>query len=141
MELSKFKPRGSEARRLLQDEAVLEVYQAFSDGCLRCFNMDITEHPSPYFTAVTLKQVRAFVLYYGRADAVGIVKELFGVAHEGRWRGEVVGKDIFSAKKRWMADKLLMEHQLQGVDDDGHVADGCSESLADIKARIKSLTA
>ena len=142
-DISKFKPRGAEAQRLLHDESILEVYQTFADGCMRCFNMDITKHMTPYFTVITLRQVRAFVQCYGRDDAKAIVSTLFGVSHEGRWRGEIVGKDIFSARKRWMADKLLLEHgQSNGEERNGteesYIPD--PEKLARVKASVRTLT-
>ena len=132
--------RSKEARRIFEDESVSHVYGIFSDGCMRCFNMDISQHQRPYLTAITARQVRAFVLHYGRDDAAGIVEELFGVGHEGKWRGQVVGVDIFSSHSRWMADKLLMEHQANIPCEEVNVSDDADRTarLEEVKARIKS---
>ena len=101
---------------ILSDQAVAEVYGAFGDGCLERYGLDISNVADPfikrnYLSTPVLRMVQSFVKQYGKENAIGIIKTLFGVAHEGAWRGEQVGKSIFMTKRRWLADELLLEHQ------------------------------
>lgn len=133
------KPRGAgSAGAILQDVDVLKVYSLFGDGCLRCYNMDIRGKRT-YESAATLKQVRSFVDDYGVEDACKVMFALFGVGHEGKWRGEAVGKSIFAKSHRWMAEKLLIEAEQMGlVEEVGFDAERNAAELERVKAGIKS---
>lgn len=96
------------AKAIMSDPDNARVMGAFGDGALRCYHMDIREKKS-YWRPTVMNQLRSFTTEYGADDAVKIVDRLFGVLHEGKWRGEVVGMGIFSQQKRWMADILLAE--------------------------------
>lgn len=134
----KGKPVAGSASAILQDESVRRVYGTFGDGCLRCYNMDIRQKRQ-FMSATTLRQVRSFIDDFGADDAIKIIKALFGVAHEGRWHGEAVGKQVFAKSHRWMAEKLLIEAEMSGtVVDDDFDAERNAIELERVKARIKS---
>lgn len=106
----------STAKMILSNESVADVYGAFGDGCMAYYGIDISDASDAfikrnYLSTPVLRTVQSFVKQYGADNAKGIVSTLFGVGHEGMWRGEQVGKSIFSTSRRWMADELLLEYQ------------------------------
>ena len=134
------KPRGAgSVGAILQDADIASIYGMFGDGCLRYYGMDIRTKRR-CMDKVALNQVRSFVKEYGTEDARKIIGALFGVAHEGLWRGQPVGNAIFSKSHRWMADKLLMEAERSGMGAMANVnvvADDNAARLEHVKDRIK----
>ena len=80
---------------MLSDASVARVYGVFGDGCLEYYRFDIREKRT-FMSAKVLRQVKSFVADYGEEDAVAIVRTMFGVMHEGVWKGKPIGTSIFS---------------------------------------------
>ena len=108
MEFNVRKRGAGSAGAILSDASVAHVFGVFGDCCLSRYGFDIREKPS-IMSARVLRQVQSFTKEYGEEDAVGIVKTMFGVGHEGIWRGVPIGTSIFSKSYRWLAEKMLIE--------------------------------
>lgn len=103
------KPRGAgSAGAILSDASVAKVYGEFGDGCERCYRFDIRAKRT-FMSAKVLRQVQSFVQDYGEEDAVKIVRTMFGVGHEGVWKGSPIGTSLFGKNFRWLSDMLLIE--------------------------------
>lgn len=138
------KPKGAgSAGAILQDPSVQRVYGLFGDGCLKYYKLDIRTtggKRNPYLSAAAMRQVKSFIDYYGEDDAYAIIETLFGVMHEGRFKGQPLGNGIFSSSKRWMSDQLLLEASSarQGVSTSNGPEQHTIGGYAASEVRIKS---
>lgn len=123
MEFNVRKRGAGSAGAILSDSSVARVFGEFGDGCMRYYGFDIRDKPS-IMSARVLRQVQSFTREYGEDDAVGIIRTMFGVGHEGVWRGVPIGTSIFSSGYRWLAEKMLIEfEQSEPIKDDGEEDD------------------
>lgn len=101
----RFGIRGSVAS-MLADDDLRELMSTYGDGVLASFGVDVRQKPS-LFNANVVRSARGFLAEYGK-DAKRIVGVLYSPPYSGRYRGAVVGPEIFSKGNRWLANSILL---------------------------------
>lgn len=99
------KTRGSVAS-MLADDDLRELMSVYGDGVLASFGVDVRQKPS-LFNANVVRSAKGFLAEYGK-DAKRIVNVLYSPPYSGRFKGGVVGPEIFSKGKRWLANSILL---------------------------------
>lgn len=95
-------------RQLASKPEIKQLIEIYAQAVMNCHGIDI--YSGPPMKNVFYSSINRFINVYGLENAIGIIKTAYSGKYQGRYRGKIIGDELFVSGFDWMAKEILNEY-------------------------------